>query len=278
MTPVICVNISIRPLNSPKELLQAEKVQLEAWGMTERMVTPKDIMKAILSNGGLVLGAFDGERMVGMALSFLGSKAGKLYMYSHQTGVVKDYQSRGVGYMLKLEQKKYARDSGFDLIAWTFDPLITRNLHFNLNKLGVIFRNYYVDYYGPMEDTINYGWPTDRVLAEWFLGFNRPPSWSMDVSKAEEPFRPVKKTHKDGIERCADWSIDLDVRTVLVDIPRDILKVKERSREEANRWREATREVYTKYFNAGFSAVFLSEKEPACRLERAELPPNIFGE
>jgi chorismate synthase len=267
--------IKVSLLTKPEEMLMAEEVQIDAWGMSERMVTPKDIMIAIQSNGGIVLGAFDGERMVGFSVSFPGFKHGKLYLYSHQTGVIKDYQSRGVGYLLKQEQRKLALAAGMDLVVWTFDPLIVRNLYFNLNKLGGVARNYLIDYYGPMADSINTGWPTDRVLAEWFIDsvFDNTRKPPMNT----EPFRPIVKKGPPPFERCVDWSIDTSVEAVLVDLPIDIVRLKESNREEALRWREASREVYRGYFSRGFAAVSVLRDGPACLLLKAKLPSNLFA-
>jgi chorismate synthase len=85
------VVIIVRELEGPTEFIEAERVQKQAWGMSDLMVTPKEIMIAIRDNGGLVLGAFDEGKLIGFALSFPGYRKGKLFMYSHQTGVAKEW-------------------------------------------------------------------------------------------------------------------------------------------------------------------------------------------
>src|SRR5271165_7020930 len=159
----------VRELESPSEFEQAEEVQMSAWGMGPRGATPKEVMIAINDNGGLALGAFEGRRLVGFALTLVGYSSGSVYMYPHMTGVAREYQSRGIGYLLKKKQREVALSRGFSFISWTFDPIIAKNANFNFEKLGVIARNYLVDYYGPMSDSINAGWPTDRFLCEWFI-------------------------------------------------------------------------------------------------------------
>ncbi|WP_241682876.1 hypothetical protein [Actinomadura sp. J1-007] len=59
--------------------------------------------------------------------------------------------------------------AGLSRITWTFDPLVRRNAHFNLVKLGARPEEYLPSFYGAVEDSINGGDETDRVLAVWPL-------------------------------------------------------------------------------------------------------------
>lgn len=272
------MSIRVGVLRDPQDFGAAEEVQMSAWGMSPRMATPKEVMIAISDNGGFVLGAWEGDRMVGFALTLLGRARERLYMYSHMTGVSKDYQSKGVGYLLKQKQKEVSLERGFDLVAWTFDPIISLNAHFNLTKLGVIARTYFPDYYGPMHDSINFGWPTDRFLCEWYV----EPGMQSKVRGLRKPdlgeaHLAIRKDRSGPYSRCLDWSVDLGAETVLVDIPPDVTKLKTANMEDARRWRLGTREVFQRYFAAGYSAVALAEEDGfRYILRRAELPENIF--
>ena len=55
------------------------------------------------------------------------------------------------------------------MIAWTYDPLIRRNAYFNLAKLGARPVEYLPNFYGAMDDAINGGTETDRMLVRWEL-------------------------------------------------------------------------------------------------------------
>ena len=274
------MRITVRELADPKEYEQAEEVQMSAWGMGPRGAAPKEVMIAINDNGGLVLGAFDGKKMVGFALTLVGYAAGEAYMYSHMTGVVKEYQSKGVGYLVKQKQREICLERGFRFIAWTFDPIIARNAYFNFNKLGVIARNYHEDYYGPMNDSINAGWPTDRFLCEWFIA----PSAQRKVrSYARRPLDKaavlIDKRGSEPDPLCHEWRVDLGVENALVDIPSDVVGLKARNAEEGRRWRTATREIFQAYFPAGYSAVALLQRGRGLQylLTKADLPPSIFS-
>jgi chorismate synthase len=272
--------VLLRPLASPAEFEAAEDVQILAWGIrVGRGITPKDVMIAMHNNGGLALGAFDGRKLVGFSVMMPGYLEGTKYLYSHETGVIPEYQSKGIGYLLKQKQREVALARGFTLIAWTFDPIIASNAYFNLQKLGAIARTYHVDYYGSMPDSINYGWPTDRLVCEWFVD---PKDQAMIRRYAEEvanAFSAVKKGGSEPYPVCVDWSIDLEAKRVLVHIPRQILKLKKKSASEAKRWRLATREVFKAYFAAGYSAVSVVRREDNVQyvLAKAQLPRNIFA-
>jgi len=54
-------------------------------------------------------------------------------------------------------------------IEWTFDPLETKNAHFNINRLGAISRAYIPNFYGITTSPLHRGLPTDRLLVEWHL-------------------------------------------------------------------------------------------------------------
>ncbi|MGA2198373.1 MAG: GNAT family N-acetyltransferase [Nitrososphaerales archaeon] len=274
------MRIAVRKLESPDDFEEAEEVQMSAWGMGPRGATPKEVMIAVNDNGGLVLGAFEGKKMVGFALTLVGYRGGSVYMYSHMTGVAKEYQSRGIGFLIKRKQREISLARGFSSIAWTFDPIIARNAHFNFRKLGVVARNYLVDYYGPMTDSINAGWPTDRFLCEWFIeprmqrlvrSYGRHPP--------REPHTVIERRGRGSDSFCHEWRIDTSAEKALVDIPPDVVGLKSRHPEEGNRWREATREIFQAYFGAGYSAVALLEKSGNLQylLTRADLPPNIFA-
>ncbi|MGA2665659.1 MAG: GNAT family N-acetyltransferase [Nitrososphaerales archaeon] len=274
------MKLVVRELETPKEFEGAEEVQMSAWGMGPRGAAPKEVMIAINDNGGLVLGAFLGKEIVGFALTLVGYRAGTTYMYSHMTGVVKEHQSEGIGYLLKRKQREVCLERGFSCIAWTFDPIIARNAFFNFKKLGVVARNYLPDYYGPMNDSINVGWPTDRFLCEWLIEqreLDRVRAYARTPTKGAHVVIALRGSEPDAF--CGDWKVDTGAERALVDIPSDVVALKARHPEEGKRWREVTREVFQTYFAAGYSAVALLKKRNGglqYLLTRADLPPNVF--
>ncbi len=120
--------------------------------------------------GGQVLGAFDGERMIGFCLGIPGIKpSGHAYLHSHMLGVLPEYHNLGIGRRLKLQQREDALARSIPLIEWTFDPLELKNAFFNIERLGAIVRRYSLNQYGDTSSPLHGGLPTDRCYAEWWI-------------------------------------------------------------------------------------------------------------
>src|SRR5699024_2652003 len=83
--------------------------------------------------------------------------------------VLPEYRGRNVGEMLKVEQATLAREMGYSLIKWTFDPLESRNAHLNLNKLRARGTIYSPNHYGGLTDNINKNLISVRLIIEWPL-------------------------------------------------------------------------------------------------------------
>jgi predicted GNAT superfamily acetyltransferase len=156
-----------------EEFQRCVALQRKIWGEDDLEVEPATLFVVAEETGGQVLGAFDGERLVGYTLALVGFRDGVLFLHSHMTGVLAEYRDRGVGRALKLFQREEALERGIRLIVWTFDPLEIRNAYFNLNRLGAIARKYLPNLYGLTTSPLHLGLPTDRLLAEWQLDSDR---------------------------------------------------------------------------------------------------------
>jgi predicted GNAT superfamily acetyltransferase len=119
------------------------------------------------------MGAFDGGRMVGFALSVPGTRSGRIYLHSHMLAVRKEQRNSGLGRLLKLLQREDALARGIELIEWTFDPLEIKNSYLNIEKLGAISRRYNINQYGITSSPLQGGLPSDRLIAEWWLKSRR---------------------------------------------------------------------------------------------------------
>jgi predicted GNAT superfamily acetyltransferase len=161
--------IAIRKCEGIEEFNRCVDLQKEIWGEEDIEVEPATLFVVAAETGGQVLGAFDGERMIGFTLAIVGFTNGLVFLHSHMTGVLAEYRDQGVGRALKLFQRREALGRGIRLIVWTFDPLEIRNAHFNLNRLGAISRKYLTNLYGLTSSPLHRGLPTDRLWAEWQL-------------------------------------------------------------------------------------------------------------
>ncbi|MGH9304492.1 MAG: GNAT family N-acetyltransferase, partial [Acidimicrobiales bacterium] len=93
----------------------------------------------------------------------------RVVLHSHVTAVSGARHRTGVGGALKLHQRAWALEHGFEVITWTFDPLVARNARFNLSKLAARVDRYLVNLYGELDDVINSGGESDRLLVRWDL-------------------------------------------------------------------------------------------------------------
>ena len=84
-----------------------------------------------------------------------------------------ELRNTGLGREMKLFQRELAISEGFELIEWTFDPLEIKNAYFNLERLGAVVRRYVVNQYGITSSPLQGGLPSDRLVAEWWLGSTR---------------------------------------------------------------------------------------------------------
>ena len=107
--------LTLKSLSTHQELRDAVELQREIWGFSDLELLPLRLFVVATKVGGQVLGAYDGDRMVGFLLAIPGLKpAGKSYLHSHMLGVLPEYRNTGVGRMLKLRQRENALVTGVE--------------------------------------------------------------------------------------------------------------------------------------------------------------------
>jgi chorismate synthase len=274
--------LTFRRVESPEEYRAVEEVQREAWGFTTDGPVPSPILRAINDNGGRVLGAFSGSELVGFTLGFLAREEGKLFQYSHMTAVRPAWQNRHIGLALKARQREEALREGLDEIRWTYDPLQSKNAGLNVRRLGGVPDRYLPRYYGPMADQINEGLETDRVRLVWRLKDPRVedrlrghlPKPADDEARLERTEMAIETAlGPSGLRRPVSVQSPRGP-SINLEIPADLASVRTRDRGSARRWREMTREAFTRALADGygvddFAAVVIgSERRSFYFLER----------
>jgi predicted GNAT superfamily acetyltransferase len=165
--------IQIRSLTELEEFDQCVELQNEVWSYDASGMMSQKVFLLASRIGGQVLGAYDGEVLVGYAMSLPGVRNGHAYLHSHHLAVKAGWRDAGVGRRLKLAQRDDALARGFELMEWTFDPLEIKNSYLNFAKLGAISRRYRPNFYGASNSPLHGGLPTDRIYAEWWLNSER---------------------------------------------------------------------------------------------------------
>jgi predicted GNAT superfamily acetyltransferase len=262
-------SITIRSVHSVADTLQVEELQRAVWAGSETEVIPLHMLLTVAHNGGLLIGAFDGERMVGFVFGFIGTDElspdrvamARLKHCSHQMGVHPDYRGRGLGLLLKLAQREAVIDQGISLATWTYDPLMSRNAHLNIRRLGTICRTYVRNLYGDLRDDLNRGLPTDRFQVEWWLttprvtarldGSRRSLDMELFLSSGAKLINEAALTDT-GFPQPAEEPSDPEGTFLLIEIPSDFLDIKRSDPELALAWRLHSRELFERAFAAGY--------------------------
>ena len=233
------------------------------WAHDPPEAVPMELLIALARHGGVVLGAYAGTAMVGLLLSVLALDGGRLVHHSHMLGTHPGWRGHGIGEAMKWRQRELVLAQGIDTITWTFDPLEAVNARLNLSRLGGIVRQYGRDYYGAMEDALNRGVPSDRMIVEWSLDAPRvreraqgqrsePPADAAVALAAEEPARGLPRPRAFVAPTAGD---------ALVEIPLRAQEIKRRDFDLALRWRFAVREALESLFAAGYSATGVARRD-----------------
>jgi len=251
------VALRIEVADQPEAMASARAVFDEVWPGEGTQVT-SNLLRALVHAGGYCSVVLDDDdRVVGAALGFPSrdsSLPGGVYLHSHMAAVVDGLRDRGIGAAIKQHQRAWAREQGIPVVSWTFDPLVRRNAHFNVNRLGVEVRAYHPDFYGVMTDAINAGDRTDRLVAWWVVDSERAhaaaqgdlviPDHDSMLQNARDLIRL-----DDGVPRLAGPPAPGE--TVLVSLPDDVVSLRQADPALGLQWRLAVREALTTSFEAG---------------------------
>lgn len=197
-------------------------------------------IQAVAHAGNTVVVATRGNDTVGALVGVLGWNDG-LHVHSHVAAVRPDARG-GVGFALKLAQRALALDHGVTEVRWTFDPLIRRNAHLNLEKLGATVRAYLPDFYGVLDDAISGSDATDRFEV----------SWQLDSPE-------VAETIDRALARAAPAHADLDAvhHGIRFELHPDYEALRQDHPDAAADLRAASRAVFEPAFAEGLSVRFV---------------------
>jgi len=257
----------IRLLESPEEMQLTERLTEVIWRGGPIDVVPAHILLAFIHNGGLAVGAFYDEEMVGFIFGFPGiSKMGqesRIKHCSHQMGVHPDHRGKDLGFMLKKAQWQIVRHQGIDQITWTYDPLLSKNAYLNIARLGSVCNTYRRNEYGDMVDELNAGVASDRFQVDWWTQTKRV-SQHMDEenrnalglqnyqqSDIQILFTTVTDSNS-GLLRPPSKYTPPSGSLALVEIPINFQALRETDLPLAKAWRFFTRDIFEESFNAGY--------------------------
>jgi predicted GNAT superfamily acetyltransferase len=260
--------MTIRALHTIREFREVACLEAEIWGYADfEDAVGIPMFVATLKRGGILLGAYDGDRLIGFVYSFAGMKDGRPVQWSHMLGVRPGFRATGIGRALKLEQRRASLAMGVELMEWTYDPLMAVNADLNVRRLGVTVREYAVDVYGESASPLHKGAPTDRFVAQWWMrsprveaalnGTALPPT-----SPAAPAFPGTARVN--AVRRAGNWlvcegsGLALNDAELAVTIPDRYHDMLEREPGLAHAWRMATRDIFTTCFANGYAVAGFS--------------------
>jgi predicted GNAT superfamily acetyltransferase len=252
------MGLRIEVADDPDSMAAARAIFDQVWPGEGTQVT-SNLQRALLHAGGYCSVVIDdeGDRVVGAALGFPArdpSLPGGVYLHSHMAAVVDGMRDRGIGAAIKQHQRAWAIEQGIPVVSWTFDPLVRRNAHLNVNRLGVEVRDYHPDFYGVMTDAINAGDRTDRLVAWWVVDSERAHAAARGdllIPDHEELLGSTRDLIRvrDGSPRLTD--LPAPGETVLVSLPDDVVTMRQANPDLGLQWRLAVRAALTAGFDAG---------------------------
>jgi predicted GNAT superfamily acetyltransferase len=245
--------VTLRQLQALAEFDEAVALQDEIWGAGFSDRVPASILRIGQKVGGVSAGAFDERgRMLGFVFGLTGVRDGQLVHWSDMLAVREEARGRQLGERLKRYQREIVRALGVRTMLWTFDPLVARNAHFNLNRLRARIAEYVPNFYGTNTGSILHGaLPTDRFVAEWDVSAGVDEQDGDSTAAHELPAdapRVVMPTA--GNVRVLD-PLSSSAR-VLVSVPIDIETILGADPDLALAWRLATRHALMHYLGRGY--------------------------
>jgi predicted GNAT superfamily acetyltransferase len=247
--------LDVRPLAAAEEYAACVELQRATWGARYHEVVPASLLKITQRMGGVASGAFEaGDRLVGFVYGVTGLVDRRAVHWSHMLAVLPTHRNHGLGRRLKLHQRELLRLSGVEEIRWTFDPLVSRNGHLNLNVLGAEVAEYVVDAYGDTGSDLH-AFGTDRLVVRW------------PVVEATRGALAGSGTGSGGAGAMAipprinagpGGSLDLDesvwrVPELRIEVPPDIELIGRSALEEARAWRRSTRDAFLRALARGYT-------------------------
>ena len=249
-------DVLIRPV-AKDEFRRCETIMGEVFGFEDINVIPAWQMYTSSHHGGLVLGAYTAGQMVGFSFAYPAFDGGDPYLFSSGLCVLQEYESRGIGYRLKVEQARRAMSFGYREIKWTVEPLNSRALYVYA-KLGAVLVKYRREMYDHLElGGVDAGIPADEVEISLSLPMRELHSSQNPIAHRLQDIPCLTESERSGTIRTLVSAVpSFEVHEVVaIEIPWDLQKLKAFHLDAATRWRLVVRDLMERLFSLGFMGV-----------------------
>ncbi|WP_339228945.1 GNAT family N-acetyltransferase [Oceanobacillus sp. FSL K6-2867] len=243
--------LDITEITTLNELREVQKLEESVWHMS---AIPLHQTFTALTNGGIILGAYDSEKLIGFLYSFAGFDGKNAYLCSHMMGILPAYRKDGIGRRLKLKQAALAKEMGYEMITWTFDPLESVNAYLNLHKLGAKGVYFKENHYGELGDEFSQGLPSDRFQIMWDITQTCKEKEAVPVDAANILLQMDSDDYKPILTDNYHASDSMERDVWLVAIPANYQSLKEENFDLAKTWRLITQGLFRRLFQHGYQA------------------------
>ena len=246
--------LTLRRVATLEEYQECVAIQEETWGVGLRELVPTAILMVSQKLGGVCAAAFaPGGRILGFVFGMTGVRDGALVHWSDLLAVRAEARGARLGERLKRHQRELVRAVGVETMYWTFDPLVARNAHLNLVRLGARAAEYVPNMYGDNTGSPLHGaLATDRFVAAWDLTRALPHANSDGpAAPARRPGLLVNPPRPDGTPTLLAGPLP-DAPVVRIAVPRDLEAL---PLERRAQWRAVTREAFLHYLGRGYEFV-----------------------
>ena len=254
------MSFEIVELSEVADLQQVVELFSKVWGARDEPLINSNTLRALAHSGNYVAGAKTKGRLIGAVMGWLGGHPpGELHLHSHILAVTPETEARGLGFALKQHQRSWCIARGIRTVEWTFDPLVRRNAYFNLTKLGAEASSYLVNFYGSMEDGINAGDESDRILVTSSLEAGKVEAASHGETEEADARRLIDEG---AVATLMAGAGEEPIRRELTpgaiglcQVPADIVAVRRDRPDLARRWRLAVRDALGGPLSGGYRVV-----------------------
>jgi predicted GNAT superfamily acetyltransferase len=257
--------VYVKEIDNKEDFKECEKIQRELPQLNEVGLVPAYLLELTDSHGGLTLGLYMNERIVGFSFSIAAySKERGYYLFSDSMGFYKNFQRKSLGFLLKQVQYQIAKERGVKKIFWTYDPLLGPNANINIRKVGGIVHHYELDRYSLVNTSTGICIPSDRFLLDWSIQTKRVEHRIIDYKIPEKiieakklPFcvnRTIPVLIHAGsksylFRENVELFLNQELSKIAIEIPIEYFEIREAMPELAQDWRMKTRELFHYYIN-----------------------------
>lgn len=161
-----------KQIKTPQELKEAQEVLRNGFEWLDIEIPPVHVLALWEDTGGGNFAAYNDK---GEMIGYAGGMGGGVDILTKKPTIIssmlamngKEYRSSGVGKELKIIQAYFAKQNGYEIMKWLYDPERGENASLNMRKLGAMAEEFWIDKYGRMESKVFGGVPTDRFRAVW---------------------------------------------------------------------------------------------------------------